>query len=123
MNKLNTKTGAILMIISFVTWQILIKFFPLSFKLVDYSLTLLFAFSIILFVIAVLKESESLSAVTHYWSSVGLPVFTAQFLGIDYLTQFVPVESFILVLLVYLSMLPFIVSGLVLYQSLVCKRL
>jgi len=120
-SKLNTKTSAILMLISFVTWQVVIRFLPLSFKLVEYSLILLFAFSIVLFVTAVLKESKRLSFVSHYWSSVCLPAFTAQLLGIDYITQFVLIEDFIWVALIYIFVaLPFIVAGLAIFQSLVC---
>jgi len=121
MNKLNRKTSVILMIISFAIWQILTKFFPLKFKAIDYSLTLLFAFSFVLFVIAVLKESEALSVAAYIWSSFGLPLFAVQLLGIDYLTQFVPIENFVWVLLAYLLAIPFIVSGLAVYLILVCK--
>lgn len=123
MKRLNTKTGAILMIISFLIWQMLVKFFPLTFKLIDYALTLLFAFSIVLFVIAVLTESEVVSMVAHYWCSFCLPVFAIQLLAIDYLTQFVAIEDFIWFFLVYWLMLPFTVSGLAVYSHLVCKRM
>jgi len=123
MKRLNTKTGAILMIVSFVIWQMLVKFFPLTFKIVDYALSLLFAFSIVLFVIAVLTESEVVSMVAHYWCSFYLPVFAIQLLAINYLTKFVAVEDFIWVFLVYWLMLPFIVSGLALCSNLVCKRM
>lgn len=120
MSKTTTKTGAILMLISFVTWQVLAKFFPVSLRLIEYSLVSLFAFSIVLFVIAVLKESKRLSFISHYWSSVCLPIFTAQLLGVDYITQFVPIENLIWIALVYVVILPFIVSGLAVFQSLVC---
>ena len=123
MKRLNTKTGAILMMISFVIWQMLVKFFPLAFKLIDYALSLLFAFSIVLFVIAVLTGSEVVSMVAHYWCSFCLPVFAIQLLAIDYLTQFVAIEDFIWVFLVYWFMLPFIISGLALYSNLVWKRM
>lgn len=111
------------MIVSFVIWQMLVKFFPLTFKIVDYALSLLFAFSIVLFVIAVLTESEVVSMVAHYWCSFYLPVFAIQLLAINYLTKFVAVEDFIWVFLVYWLMLPFIVSGLAVYSNLVCKRM
>jgi len=106
--------------ISFAVWQILIKFFPLKFKAIDYFLTTLFAFSFVFFGIAVLKEDARLSITTYVWSSFGLPLFTAQLLGIDYLTQFVPIENFIWVLLAYLLAIPVIVLGLAVYLILVC---
>jgi len=122
MNKLDTKTGAIIAIVSFFTWQLLNRFLPLAVNVLNYSLTGLFGFTIMIYVISVLKENKSLSKVAYYWSSLGLPVFTGQIIGIDYLTQFVPINLHILVLTLYLLALPFLVAGLMVYNYVVCSR-
>jgi hypothetical protein len=120
MNKLNTKTGATIAAISFFTWQLVTKFLPLKVNALNYLLSGLFGFTITIYVISVLKEYKTLSMLAYYWSSFCLPIFAAQIIGIDYLTQFVPVNLYIWVLILYFLALPFLLPALVAYNYVVC---
>lgn len=116
---LNTETSAIFGLIYFVIWRVLVWLFPLQSKLIEGALIMLFAFSLILVTVTVLKRSEPLSLIAFCWCSIFLPIFTAQFLGIDYISQFVPEENLIWALLVYMVVLTFVVPALMIYQGLV----
>lgn len=119
MPNLNTETSVIFGLLSFIVWRVLVWLFPLRSKLIEGVLVVLFAFSLLLIAVAVLKRSEPLSLVAFSWCSVLLPIFTAQFLGIDYISQFVPEEHLIWALLAYMVVLTFVVPAMMIYQALV----
>ena len=108
------------MLVSFMVWRVITNFFPLTIKLIEIALTGLFAFSAILLVLARLKESKVVSMVAYYWCSLLLPLSASQLLAMEYLTQFVSINNFIWVFMIYWAMLPFVVAGLVLYSNMIC---